>query len=382
MYITRNIEKEVLLMSSAYPVVTITGPRQSGKTTMCKHLFPELPYFSFENPDIRLMAKTDPRGFLSKLKKGAILDEIQNVPQILSYLLQIVDEHKNGVNYILTGSNNFSLINKISQSLAGRTAVLKLLPFSFSEMASGLNLSTDEIIFRGFYPANFSSNISPIKIYRNYYETYLERDLRELINIKELGLFQKFVKLCAGRIANLLNASALASEVGVSVKTIQSWIAVLEASFVLFRLQPYYENISKRLIKSPKLYFYDTGLASYLLGIDDVKQLERDPLRGALFENMIVAEHLKQRFNKGLDANFFFYRDSHHNEVDLIYRQANRIIAVEIKSAQTFHIDFLKNLLKIQSIFPENLKQMLLVYDGDTETTIKDVDILNFRRLA
>jgi len=284
MYITRDIEKEVLLMASAYPVVTITGPRQSGKTTMCKHLFPELPYFSFENPDIRLIAETDPRGFLSKLKKGAILDEIQNVPQILSYLQQIVDEKKNEVNYILTGSNNFSIINKISQSLAGRTAVLKLLPFSFSEMASGLNLSTDAIIFGGFYPANFCSNISPTKIYRNYYETYLERDLRELINIKELGLFQKFVKLCAGRIANLLNASALASEVGVSVKTIQSWIAVLEASFVLFRLQPYYENISKRLIKSPKLYFYDTGLASYLLGIEDVKQLERDPLRGALFE--------------------------------------------------------------------------------------------------
>lgn len=370
----------MLSMAEAYPVVTITGPRQSGKTTLTKHLFTDLPYYSFENPDVRILAETDPRSFLHPISKGAVFDEIQNVPSIISYLQQIVDEHKMKKTFILTGSNNFSLVNHVSQSLAGRTAILKLLPFSLQEISSFLSRSTDEIMLQGFYPATFQSKLTPSKIYRNYYETYLERDLRQLIQVKDLSLFQKFIRICAGRIGNLFNASAIATEVGVSVKTIQSWTSVLEASYVIFRLPPYYENINRRLIKAPKLYFYDVGLAAYLLGIEETAQLERDPLRGALFENMVVMEFLKNRFNKGMDSNLYFYRDSHHSEVDLISKTANSLEAFEIKSAQTFHPDFLKGLFKFKKLF-EKLRKMALIYDGELQSQVKGVDVMNFRNM-
>lgn len=379
MYIKRDIEEEVLNMAGEYPVITITGPRQSGKTTLARHLFPNLPYYSFENPDIRLQAEEDPRAFLNGISNGAVLDEIQNAPFILSYLQQIVDEQKSKQTYILTGSNQFSLLNSITQSLAGRTAILKLLPFSFNEISSTLNRKTDEIIHSGFYPAVFSTKLNPTKIYRNYYETYIERDLRQLIQIKDLSLFQKFMKICAGRIGNLFNASAIASETGVSVKTIQSWVSILEASFVVMLLSPFFENLNKRLIKSPKLYFYDTGLASYLLGIERVEQLSRDPLRGALFENMIVMEFVKKRLNKGYDHNLNFYRDSHHSEVDLIRKNGNELIAYEIKSAQTFHPDFLKGLIKLKKIFGNRVTGQYLIYDGEIKSSIKGIVIQNFR---
>lgn len=381
MYIQRKIEAEVLTMAEAYPVVTITGPRQSGKTTLAKHLFPDLPYYSFENPDVRLLAETDPRSFLHSIAKGAIFDEIQNVPSIISYLQQIVDKHKTKKTFILAGSNNFSLISHVSQSLAGRTAILKLLPFSLQEVSSSLSRSTDEIMLQGFYPATFQSKLAPSKIYRNYYKTYLERDLRQLIQVKDLSLFQKFIRICAGRIGNLFNASAIASEVGVSVQTIQSWISVLEASYVIFRLPPYFENINRRLIKAPKLYFYDVGLAVYLLGIEETPQLERDPLRGALFENMVVMEFLKNRFNKGLDSKLYFYRDSHHSEVDLISKSANNLEAFEIKAAQTFHPDFLKGLFKFKNRF-EKLRKTALIYDGELQSQVKGVDVMNFRKIS
>ncbi len=381
MYIKRTIEHEVLAMAEVYSVVTITGPRQSGKTTLARHLFPQLPYFSFENPDIRFAVESDPRAFLNQLNNGAILDEIQHIPQLLSYLQQIVDEEKNKLTFILTGSNQFSLLNTISQSLAGRTAILKLLPFSLEEIPMGKKQSTNELLYKGFYPAIHSNNLNPTKAYRNYYETYLERDLRQLIHIKELSLFQKFMKICAGRIGNLFNASAIASETGVSVKTIQSWVSILEASYVIMRLQPYFENINKRLIKSPKLYFYDVGLASYLLGIEKMQHLERDPLRGALFENMVVMEFVKKRFNKGMDNNLYFYRDSHHSEIDLIRRKGNDLNPIEIKSAQTFHPDFLKGLKRFEKLFGKRVGEMLLVYDGELQTKIRDVDIISFRSI-
>ncbi|MCD4745978.1 MAG: ATP-binding protein [Bacteroidales bacterium] len=336
-YIKRDIETEVLSASKQYPVITITGPRQSGKTTMVKKLFKNLPYFSLENPDIRSLAINDPRAFLGQNKYGAILDEIQHVPHLLSYLQQIVDENKHSINYILTGSNQFSILNKLTQSLAGRTAILKLLPLTLNEIRHITKNNTDELILHGFYPAVYSDNLNPTKAYRNYYETYLERDLRQIFQIKNLSLFQKFIHICAGRIGNIFNASSIATEVGVSVTTIKSWMSILEASFIVLLLQPYYENINKRLIKSPKIYFYDVGLAAYLLGIEDARQISRDPLRGALFENLVLMELVKYRFNTGFDHNLFFYRDSHQNEVDVVFKKARQLYPVEIKSAQTFH---------------------------------------------
>ena len=381
MYLKRTIEKEVLSMAKSYPVVTITGPRQSGKTTLAKHLFSHLPYYSFENPDTRLFAENDPRAFLNQLETGAILDEIQHVPQLFSYLQQIVDENQNDVLFILTGSNQFSLLNKISQSLSGRTAILKLLPFSFEETPKLKLMQTDEIMYKGFYPAIHTKNLNPTKAYRNYYETYLERDMRQLIQVKDLSLFQKFIRICAGRIGNLYNASAIASEVGVSVKTIQSWTSILEASYVLMRLQPFFENINKRLIKSPKLYFYDVGLATYLLGIEKPQQLSRDPLRGALFENMLVMELVKRRFNQGLEPNYYFYRDSHHFEIDIIQKTGNDLIPYEIKSAQTFNSGFIKTLAHFKKLFKQRIPEMFLIYDGELQSEIQDVQVLNFRNL-
>lgn len=381
-YVSRDMEKEVLDASKHFPVITITGPRQSGKTTMVRNLFADLPYYSLENPDIRLFAKNDPRAFLAQNEKGAILDEIQHVPEILSYLQQIVDEKKASVKYILTGSNNFSVIKNVSQSLAGRTAILKLLPFSLHEIRNTNLLSTDLFILNGFYPAIYAHNYSPNKVYRNYYETYLERDLRQIVNLKDLSLFQKFIRICAGRIGNIFNASSIASEVGVSVTTINTWISILEASYVVLLLQPYYENINKRLVKSPKLYFYDVGLASYLLGIEELIQVKRDPLRGALFENLVLMDIVKSRYNQGLDHNLFFYRDSHQNEIDIIYKTGHHLIPIEVKSSQTFQIDFLKGLKHFKKLMGDKIDIQFLVYDGEFEQKSDDLQIVNFKHIS
>lgn len=381
MYLKRVIEQEVIAMSKQYPVITITGPRQSGKTTLSKHLFSELPYVNFENPDTRLFTSTDPRAFLNSNRNGAILDEIQNVPELLSYLQQIVDERRNEVKFILTGSNQFMLLDNVTQSLAGRTAILKLLPLELSEIGEDKFLPTNDLILKGFYPGVYVHRLTPYKAYRNYYETYLERDLRKLIQIKDLGLFQKFIRICAGRAGNLLNASALSNETAVSVGTIKSWLAILEASYIIFFLNPYFENTGKRYIKSPKIYFYDVGLLAFLLGIEDSNQLERDPLRGALFENMVVSEFMKKRFNKGMDSNLFFYHDSHHNEIDIIIKHGNQLQPVEIKSSQTFHSDFLKQFKYFNKSHADRVVNPVLIYDGEMQQKVQDVEIVNFRNV-
>jgi predicted AAA+ superfamily ATPase len=380
--IHRDITHEVKELFGQYPVVTITGPRQSGKTTLAKQVFPEVPYFSLENIATRERALSDPIGFLEKLTEGVILDEIQRAPDLLSYIQGIVDDFGKPGMFILTGSNQFSLLEKISQSLAGRTAMLKLLPFSFSEVTtiSG-EIITNDLIIKGLYPGIHSRNLNPNKAYRNYYETYIERDLGQIINIKDLDVFSRFVKLCAGRVGQIWNASNLSNETGVSIHTIQSWISVLQASYIVFLLPPWFGNINKRLIKSPKLYFHDVGLASYLLDIESEVQLDRDPLRGALFENLIISELLKRRFNRGLDSNLYYYRDRHGYEIDVIAGIRDSLELYEIKSSQTFTGDFLKNLRYINKLLGDRIKSSSLVYDGKEEGTIENVRLIPFRKL-
>ncbi|MCK4466662.1 MAG: ATP-binding protein, partial [Bacteroidales bacterium] len=336
-----------------------------------------------ESPDTRMFALMDPRAFLKTGNQGIILDEIHRAPELLSYIQEMVDLNKNNVQYILTGSNQFSIMNKITQSLAGRTAIFKLLPLSINELErSNISFYTEGVLLNGFYPAIYANNLNPTKTYKNYYETYLERDLRQIINIKDLGLFQKFIMLCAGRIGNIFNASNISNEVGVSVTTIRSWISILETSFIVLLLQPYYENIRKRLIRSPKIYFYDVGLASYLLGIENQNQVSRDPLRGALFENMLLMELVKHRYNTGSDHNLFFYRDSHQNEIDIIIKRGHKLIPIEVKFSQTFNIDFLKGLNYINRILASKIEKLFLVYDGTMEQNVGNCKIVNFRHLV
>ncbi len=382
MYYKRKIETAIILASKKFPVITVTGPRQSGKTTLVKELFKNKPYINLELPDVADAIQQDPRSFFNKYKNGAVIDEIQRLPELIRYIQGIVDETKQPGMFVLTGSNQFMLLNQVTQSLAGRVALFKLLPFSIAELKSSFPyIQTDDWILNGFYPAVRVNNFPAYQTYQNYYETYLERDLRSMINIKDLSQFKKFVRLCAGRVGQIFNASALAGETGVSVHTIKSWISILEASYIIFLLQPWHDNINKRLVKSPKLYFYDTGLASYILGIENKNQLSRDPLRGSLFENMLISEFFKKRFNKGLDARYYYFRDNHGNEIDIIIPHGHELQGVEIKSSQTYNKDFLKGLTYLKNIYTERCINNLLVYDGNDIGKINDMEIINFRSL-
>ena len=382
MWIKREIESELQDIALQYPVVMITGPRQAGKTSLAKKTFPDKPYYSLENPDVREQISADPRAFFSANPDGAVIDEFQRYPDILSYIQGIVDEKKQKGQFILTGSNNLSMLNFVTQSLVGRVALLKLLPFTIGEV-SGVNrdFNIDDYLLNGFYPGIYSEGLNPVKAYRNYYETYVERDIRQLIQIKDLIYFQRFVKLCAGRVGQLFNASSLATEIGVSAQTIHAWLSVLQATFIVFMVQPWSVNISKRMVKTPKLYFYDVGLASYLLGIENVNHITTHPLRGALFENMVILELLKKRFNAGLDSNLYFYRDNHGNEVDVLQESGYQLNLFEIKSGQTFTSHFLKGLDYLRKLIPDRILSSNLVYAGDQEMTINGNDIWNYRNV-
>ncbi|PKP30330.1 MAG: AAA family ATPase [Bacteroidetes bacterium HGW-Bacteroidetes-16] len=383
MYIQREIEKAIVSFARQFPVIVVTGPRQSGKTTLVRNVFGDKPYFNLELPDVSDIIQQDPRSFFNKLTNGAVIDEIQRMPELLRYIQGIVDEVRQPGMFILTGSNQFMLMNQVTESLAGRVALFKLLPFSLSEVEDKLpSTLTDDLILNGYYPAVVANRFEPYRTYQNYYETYLERDLRSMINIKNLSDFKKFVRLCAGRVGQIFNASALANETGVSVHTIKSWISILEASYIIFLLPPWYDNINKRLIKSPKVYFYDTGLLSYILGIENKNQLSRDPLRGNIFENMVIAEFYKKRYNRGLDARYYFFRDNHGNEVDLIIPHGNEIQGIEIKSSQTFNKEFLKGLHYLKDIYPQRNIDNLLIYDGEDIGNVSDTEIINFRSIA
>lgn len=372
------MSSSILEAAKYFPVVTLTGPRQSGKSTLLRNLYADTPYYSMEDPDVRLMVKDDPRGFLSQFHAGVIIDEVQNVPELLSYIQGIVDKDPSR-KFFLTGSSQFDLLRSVSQSLAGRSAVFELLPLSLSEISAiDAGSTTDELIYKGFYPALWSGKNVPLYMYPSYVKTYIERDVRDLLAIKDLDLFQRFVRLCAARIGSIFIASELSNELGVAVNTINSWISVLQASYLIYMLPPFYANTRKRLTKSPKLYFTDCGLASYLLDIDSPQTLKRDKMRGHLFENMVVMNFLKDAYNDGKNGGLYFYRDSNGNEVDLLVKKGNSYDCYEIKSAATFHPDFIKGLRSFEKAFPELVKEKAVVYSGDDMPAFKGVSIVNF----
>ena len=381
--LNRTIETVLKNLAGRYPVVTITGPRQSGKTTLCRKVFTHKPYANLESPDVRQFAVDDPRGFLAQYPDGAVLDEIQRVPDLVSYLQPLVDQDQRDGLFILTGSQQFEVSNTINQSLAGRTALVKLLPFSMAEIQTAFALpGIDRLLYHGFYPRLWDKQLNPTQALGDYYQTYIERDLRQLVAIRDLNLFQRFIQLCAGRIGGLLNASSLANDAGVSHTTAGNWISLLEASYIIFQLQPYYRNISKRLVKSPKLYFYDVGLAAFLLGIENETHVARHPLRGSLFENMVIAEALKYRFNQGRRSNFYFYRDSKGNEVDLLIVSGSDFFPIEIKSGMTITRDYFKGLKHFAKVFPDDIPRGSgLVYSGETAQKRTDVAIFPVNQL-
>jgi predicted AAA+ superfamily ATPase len=379
----REIEVELQELAKDYPVVTLVGPRQSGKTTLVRSAFPHKPYANLEDPDTRRLAAEDPRSFLERYPHGAILDEIQRQPLLLSYIQTIVDELDQRELFILTGSHQLELHQAIAQSLAGRTALLTLLPMSLDELQqAGVDLSLEETLLRGGYPRIHRDGLDPTKAYRNYFQTYVERDLRQLIHVKDLAQFERFVRICAGRIGQLVNLEEIGGAVGVSSHTVKEWLSILEASFILFRLQPYFDNLGKRMVKTPKLFFTDVGLAVYLLGIENSTQLSRDPLRGHLMENLVVLELMKGRLNRGLDPQLYYYRDAQKHEVDLLFKQGNLLIPIEIKSSRTYHSEFLKNLRFFQQLAGERAPKGYLVYAGEQEQQIHTIELLHYRRAA
>lgn len=369
-------------LSRYYPIITITGPRQSGKTTLVKQLFPDKPYVLLENPDVRQRAEDDPLSFLAKYPEGAIFDEVQNTPFLFSYLQGIVDENKE-IQFVLSGSQNFLLLEQIRQSLAGRTAIIKLLPFALEELE--LNKSEDSdpfsYIFKGMYPPVYDRNIPPADFYENYIQTYVERDVRNIRNIGNLVDFRRFLALCAGRIGQILNLNSLATESGISLNTAKSWISILEASYILYRLQPFHKNFNKRIVKRPKIYFYDTGLACSLLRIRTEEELDLHFARGSLFENFIINELLKNRWNRGEQSNLYFWRDKHGKEIDCIVEKANNLLAVEIKAGKTYRSDFFKNLTYWKKLSGKTVDTLYIVYAGSENDKTVNGNVLSWKRL-
>lgn len=377
-YIHRAMAEAINEASQYFPVITLTGPRQSGKSTLLRHLFPSLPYMSMENPDIRSEAKIDPKGFLATFTNGVIIDEVQHVPDLLSYIQGIVDESPDRKFY-LTGSSQFSLLKNVTQSLAGRTAVFELLPLSLDEIARlKKDDSIDRLLYNGFYPAIWSGKNMPHLLYPNYIKTYLERDVRDLLAIKDLDLFQRFIRLCAARIGSVFVASELSNELGVASNTIASWLYVLQASYIIYMLPPFLSNTRKRLTKSPKLYFTDSGVAAYLLDIDSPQVMNRDKMRGHLFENMVIMNFLKNRFNKGVNGGLYFYRDSNGNEVDLLVKSGSQYCCYEIKSSATFHADFAKGLKNFEKNYPDLVKEKTVIYTGSKMPDFEGIQLINF----
>lgn len=383
-FIPRTLSPLILRAAEFFPVIVITGPRQSGKSTLCRHLFPDYTHYTFEDVALREKVTEDPKGFLNSCGETVVIDEIQHIPQLFSYIQIIADEYPER-RFVLTGSSNFALMESITQSLAGRAALFTLLPFSFSEIGNEVDEPTDLLMMRGFYPGVITGKRPADLFYPSYYSTYIERDVRQLINIGNITSFQTFIRLASGRVGTEFNASQLAVETGVSSPTIKNWMSILQASYIIFMLPPYFININKRLTKSPKIYFYDTGLLCYLLGITTAEQLAVHPLRGSIFENLVIAEMFKNQYNSGKLPSLYFYRENSGREVDIVEQDGLTLNLYEIKSSGTYNrtyeknIRYLADLLNIRSSDPAfpHVASIHLVYDGSPIPP----SILNFRQL-
>ena len=380
--IARQLGEKAQQLFGQFPALMITGPRQSGKTTLIRSLFSELPYVSLEEPDIRQRALEDPRSFLKNYPNGAVLDEVQRVPNLFSYLQGIIDSNAD-CHFVLSGSQHFLLMEQVTQSLAGRVAILQLLPLSLLEMKNAeLPLSSvEETMFTGGYPRIFNQEITPYDFHTSYLQTYVERDVRQLRQVSDLDLFVRFIRLCAGRIGQLLNVHSLASDVGISTPTAQAWLSVLQTSHIIFLLQPHFKNFNKRLVKTPKLYFTDTGLACNLLGIEKAEQLTSHFLRGGLFENLIILELLKNRYNQGKKSNLYFWRDNHGREVDCLVENIDRFKAIEIKSSQTTNSAFFDGLNFWKDLTADATESTSVVFGGDISIQTAKGDYISWRNL-
>jgi len=381
--IARKAGEYIRQQATVFPIVAVTGPRQAGKMTLLRNLLPDYKYVSLENPDNRNFAFSDPNGFLRKYDRYSIIDEVQQVPQLFSFIQTIADQDRIMGQYILSGSQHFPLLERITQSLAGRVSLVRLLPLQFSELKDAKLFINhlSGIIFKGFYPAIFDRNIPPAQYYTNYIETYVERDLRSMINIRDLTSFRTFLKLCAGRVGQITNMVSLANDCGISSPTAKSWLSILEASFIIFLLPPYYRNFNKRLIKSPKLYFYDTGLVCNLLGMQQESQVDTYYQKGALFENLVIAEIMKQKLHEGNTTPFYYWRDNTGNEIDLIIENFQAIEAYEMKAGATINQDFFKAFKYLAGIKTLQVSSQTLVYGGDQEQQREGVNIVGWSQI-
>jgi predicted AAA+ superfamily ATPase len=382
--LNRTAFSTALRLAQGFPVLAITGPRQSGKTTMARTLFAGKPYVTLEDPEERSFADTDPRGFLSRFPHGAILDEVQRCPDLFSYLQGVLDKRKRMGEFILTGSQQFGLMSNIAQSLAGRAGLLQLLPFSLAELKEGdlLPATLDEAMLQGSYPPLYDRPVAPGDWFPNYVATYLERDVRQLLAVRDLSLFQRFLKMCAARSGQLLNLSAMGADCGISHVTAREWLTVLEASYIVYLLRPHHRNFGKRLVKMPKLYFLDSGLMAYLLGIRDADTLATHASRGALFETLVVSEWVKHQFNAGQVAELYFWRDSAGHEVDLLVPHGNQFMPVEIKSGSTFSSDWTEALRKLSALFGNAALPPGIVYGGEGQYERNGCQVAGWRALA
>ena len=374
----RMVEKIIKELAVSYPVVAVTGPRQSGKTTLVQSVFKRKKYVSLEDLDQQAFAKEDPKAFLNQSKNGLLIDEIQNCPDLFSYIQGIVDKNKKSGHFIVTGSQQLGLLSGISQSLAGRTGLVELLPFSLSELGQEVK-TIDKVLYKGLYPPLYDRNVKASIWYEDYIKTYVERDVRQLMNIKDLSLFQKFLSLCAGRAGQLLNYSELANSAGLDIRTVKSWLSILSASYIIFLLRPHYKNFSKKLIKTPKLYFYDTGLLCYLLRLRK-EDLALSPYRGAIFESLIISECFKYDKNHRKALDMYFWRDNKGVEIDLLYQRGSKLFPIEIKSGKTIQSNFFKNLKLYQQYSDKSHGQSFLIYGGDKEQKRSHAHIIPWKR--